>query len=330
MHFRDYLRRERLFTDEPYKQDQLRPKEKLRERPQSVIFDNVYRSAKQKIFCHVCGSHRHRNGITGLLVGGDRILFGSTCAKEFFGADVMLRCAGELRSKTKKAHDRFLILDVANSIEPVETWISSYKSTVFHVERAWTDIYLRYEAPVSELMNHLQRNRGRLLRSEIKSVGGNAMKQHDFEHKTIITHISEPEAISNLRKISQRVTLVEQFIYAVKSVKCEPSDQLFTNLSSMYFKTMNAATEIDACLLFTKDFFQKAKLTMVGAWLEERRKTRLSDLTAVTRQDLSYKFVKIMGSGVEAPPSLAASLSSTDIPGKLSSRSSPSRIEQVS
>lgn len=330
MHFRDYLRHERLFTDDPYQQEQLRPKIRLSERPQAVMFDNVYRSAKHKIFCHICGSHRHKNGITGLLGSGDRILFGSTCAKEFFGNDVMSRCAGELRAKTKRALDRFLILEVANSIEPVEAWINSYKPIVFHVERAWADIHLRYEAPVTELMNHLQRNKGRLLQSEIKSVGGSATRQRDFEHHTIITTIAEPESIRNLRQLSQRLTLIEQFIYAVKTVRTQPSDQIFSNLSGMYLKTMNAAIEIDACLSFTRDFFQQPRITIIGAWLEEKRRSRLVDVKVMTRQDLSYKFVKIMGSGVEAPPSLVASLNSTEIPEKLSLRNASSQIDIVS
>lgn len=130
MDFRSFLHSEQLFTENPYEQERIVAKEKIVQRPDSVVFDNFYRSKNQKIYCHICGGHRHRNGITGLLDDGSRILFGSSCAKDFFGPEVEKLCAGNLRHRTKRAYDRFLIASISNSIEPVENWMLSYRGLI--------------------------------------------------------------------------------------------------------------------------------------------------------------------------------------------------------
>ena len=321
MDFRAYLRHERLFTDEPYEQEKLRPKNKVTELRESVIFDNFYLSPKEKIYCHICGAHRHLKGITGLLGDDSRILFGSSCAKDFFGPEVMRLCAGDLRRKTKKAFDKYLILELANSVEPVELWLESYRSTINHIERAWAEIHLKYEDAITNLLNHLKRNGGRLLDKTVVTIGGSAHKQEHFEHHRIVTHISAPEAIPYLKQVSQRATLVDAFIHAVRTVRTEPSEQMFSNLAALYLKTLDATKNVDACLAFTSDFFAPGKLSVLSEWISDQRRIRLGDPRDLTRQDLKNKFNKVMGAGLERPPlSLADAIRSTNIPEKLQHR----------
>ncbi|HLP69675.1 MAG TPA: hypothetical protein VK181_19350 [Rhizobium sp.] len=322
MDFRAYLRDQRLFTDEPYEQECIREKERITEPPEGVIFDNFYRSPKEKIYCHICGSHRHLNGITGLLRDGSRILFGSTCAKDFFGSEVMQLCAGDLKRKTKKAFDKFLILEIANSVEPVESWLHSYRQTIHHIERSWTDIHLRYERSITNLLDHLRRNNGRLLDKAVITFGGMAHKQEQFEHHKIITHISAPEAIPYLKQVSQRLALVDAFIHAVRTVRTAPNEQLFSNLAALYQKTLDAATDVDACFTFTSDFFSPEKLTLLSNWISDQRRARLGNPRDLTKQDLRERFIRIMGIGVEKPRlSLADAIRSTDMAERLQQRS---------
>ena len=323
MDLRAYLRQQRLFTDDPYNQECLREKEKIINKPASVTFDNFYRSPKEKIFCHICGSHRHFNGITGLLGDRTRILFGSSCAKEFFGQEVMRLCAGDLKARTKKASDRYLIMEVISSIEPVEQWLSSYRSILSHIERAWVEIHIKYEQPVVNLLTHLKRYNGRLLDTTVISFGGVAGKQQDFEYHNMLAHVSATEAIPYLKQVSQRADLIDAFIHAVKTVRSEPNEQMFSNLAALYQKTMDAAKDVDACLAFTSDFFREEKLALISNWIEKQRRLRLPDTREVTQQNLGHKFRKIMGSGVEKPStSLSDAIRSTNITEKLKQRGS--------
>ncbi len=139
---------------------------------------------------------------------------------------------GRLKEKSKKAFDRYLILELANSIEPVEHWLKSYRQSILHIERAWIDIHLKHEAAITSLLDHLNKNNGRLIEKIVTSVGGTARKQEHFEQHKIITYVSSPEAIPLLKQVSQRVNLVEAFVHAVKTVRTEPNDQMFSNLAA--------------------------------------------------------------------------------------------------
>lgn len=330
MDFRSYLRSERLLTEQPYEQPGILPKARYSAAPQQVIFDNFYRSPKEKIYCHICGGHRHLNGITGLINSEERILFGSSCAKDFFGPEITRLCTSDLRRRTKRAYDRFLILDIANSIEPIEDWLKSYRHLVNHIDVAWTDIHLKHEQAVAGLLANLSRNSGRLVDTTHVTVGGYAQEQQSFEQHSIVTHIANPEAIQYLKQAGQRATFVDAFILAVRRVKSEPSDQIFSNLTTMYQKTLEAARIVDSVISFTNDFFQSEKLLLLAGWMEKERLIRLRHLAEITKQNLAVNLIKIMGSGIERPStSLSDAIRATDITEKLQQRVKKTEIKRI-
>lgn len=324
MDIRAFLHSERLFTENPYDQECLLPKDKISAVSQSIVFDNFYRSKIGKIYCHICGGHRHINGITGVLSGGERILFGSSCAKDFFGPEIAKLCAGELRHRTQKAVDRFLILDISNAVEPVELWMASYRKLLGHIDIAWADIHLKYPKEILSVLSNLQKNNGRLVEAGVLSVGGKAQKVQRFEQHTILMSITCPQAIPYLKQTGQRASLVDIFTNAVRSMKSEPNSQVFSNLANMYKKTMDAAQIVDDCLAFTTDFFHPEKMSIISEWLEQRRLVRIGDVSEIKKRNLGNKFINIMGAGVEKPPmSLSQSLTSTSILNKIDQRRVP-------
>lgn len=330
MDFRAYLRAERLFTETPYEQIGLLPKERVTAVPSQVVFDNFYRSPKERIYCHICGGHRHLNGITGLVDGDKRMLFGSSCAKEFFGAETARLCAGEFKQRTRRAHNRYVIQAIANSIEPIEGWLKSYRPLLTHIESAWVEMHLKHEKPIAHLLAHLARNNGRLVETSHVAVGGNAKQLERVEQHSIVTHVSSSSAIPYIKQIIQRVTLVEAFVYAVQSVRTEPTDQMFANLAAKHQKTLEAAEVVDACIEFTRDFFQPSKLRLLASWMENERKKRLSHLAEVKPQNLEPHLRRIMGSGIEQPSqSLSEAIMSTDISEKLLSRDPKKEIREI-
>jgi hypothetical protein len=331
MDFRAYLRNERLFTETPYEQIDLLPKERITAVPEKVVFDNFYRSPKERIYCHICGGHRHLNGITGLVNGNHRMLFGSSCAKEFFGADVTRLCAGDFKRRTQGAYDRFVILYISHSIEPIENWLKSYRHLIVHIETAWIEIHIRHEKAISPLLAHLTRNNGRLVETKHISVGGNAKQLERLEQHAIITHISNANAIPYLKQMTQRLALVETFVHAVRSVKTEPSNQMFSNLAAKHQKTLEEAKVLDACISFTNDFFGAEKLKLLAHWMEKDRQNRLSQLTEVKPQNLEPHLRRTMGSGIEHPhQSLCDAFGTTGIPEKLLQRTQRKEIKAIS
>ena len=330
MDFRAYLVAERLFTETPYEQEGLLPKVRVTAVAQEVVFDNFYRSSKERVYCHICGGHRHLKGITGLLDGGKRMLFGSSCAKGFFGAETARLCAGDFKRRTRRAYDRYLILDIANSMEPVETWLKSYRHLVSHIESAWVEIQLKHEKPIASLLEHLSRNNGRLVETSHIEIGGIAKQLERVEQHAILTHVSHANAIPYLKQLMQRLALVESFVYAVRSVRAEPDDQMFANLAAKHQKTLAAAEVIDASVAFTQDFFQWEKLRLMAAWMEKERQKRLSHLAEITPQNLESSLRKIMGEGIERPrQSLSDAIGATEVTEKLLVRKERKDINAV-
>lgn len=202
--------------------------------------------------------------------------------------------------------------------------MASYRQLISHIDLAWANIHLKHEHAIAGLLSHLRRNNGRLLETTVTSIGGDILKAQKFEQHSILTSISHPEAIPLLKQTAQRATLVEAFIYAVRSVKTEPNEQLFSNLGDMYKKTLDAAQSVDACLAFTVDFFHPIKLEILSDWLEKQRRIRLADKPDISKLNLGPKLRKIMGTGVEFPTvSLCDSLRMTGIPAKLAQRGAP-------
>lgn len=194
------------------------------------------------------------------------------------------------------------------------------------IDIGWTDILVKYEKPVAEALKNITRGNGRLLEARVVSVGGDAGKIHKYEQHEILAFISGAEAITYLKRAAQRATLVDAFVAAIRSMKTQPSDQIFANLAGMYRKTLDAAEDVDRCIGFTVDFFQPDKLEIISAWMERRRLTRLGDIPEVTKQNLGPKLRKIMGFGIENPQtSLSEALKSTNILTKISKRQIPAQ-----
>lgn len=82
----DQLRRQALKLTDPNEQPDL-----IRTIPEdAALLDilNIYsfeRWPKEKVYCVVCGGHRHKRGFTALLASGKRVLLGSTCGARQFG-----------------------------------------------------------------------------------------------------------------------------------------------------------------------------------------------------------------------------------------------------
>lgn len=301
MDFNAYLRNQNIVVDDPYEQENLRPRIKIEIGHTPAVFDNYYRVKGEKIFCHVCGGHRHFLGITGILSDGTRILFGRKCATDYFGPEVTKLHANELRRRTNNAYARYKILSIKSEIEKISEWLDSYRPVVSHCAHSWVEIKARYPTPFDEITDHLKKNNGRfVLREHIEIKSSEGAPQRIFQDQ-ILTSIKSSDAIPNLTQLSQQLSLVDTFIYAIEGLKHQPNQQSISNLNRMFMRMMRAAEIIDHSLIFTHDFFSHEKMKAMHTWSHTRRKERLSDVNDKTERNLGKLFTKIMGSAFPLP-----------------------------
>jgi hypothetical protein len=300
-----YLRDEGLVIDEPYQQANLRELKRLLEKPSSVLLSNKYVVREENIFCHICGGRRHHKGITGLLPDGSRLLFGSHCAKEFFGPQIWNQSVSEYRQRQEAAFKRYKLKRIRQSLNGVRGWISRYEHGLKEAEQAWRHISIAHSEAVSEIVAHIYRNNGRIIEEveetvshETRSSGHN---QRYFTTK-IITAVRSPEAVLWIMNLSQNIIIVKHFASAVSgeseyefSAATEQAVDMFNS------KVLPAAKEIDAAAEFLTDFFSDAKLKVICEWSDRQRIRRLSDRPAITPRDLYASVRRKCGFGFERP-----------------------------
>jgi hypothetical protein len=301
MDFTAYLRNERIFVDDPYEQENLRPRTKIEIGKSPAVFDNYYQVSGERVFCHVCGGHRHFKGITGVLDDGTRILFGRKCAADYFGPEVARLHGAELRRRTSDAYARYKILSIKAELEKISDWLASYRPLVTQCAQGWIDIKGRYPKPFDEITDHLRKNNGRfVLREHIEIKSSEASPTRMFQD-TILTAIKNAESIPNLTQLSQQLSLVDVFLDAVAGLRHQPNRQSINNLNRMFIKMVRAAEVIDSSLAFTHDFFSPQKLDAMNAWSDLKRKEKLVDVNDATQRNLGKLFSKIMRSGFPLP-----------------------------
>lgn len=302
MDLNSYLIHEKLFTDAPYDQEKLHQLVKLSVKPRLAVLENGYSYKSERVFCHICGGRRHFKGFTGILEDGQKILFGSKCAKDYFGNEITKKSISELKTKTRNAKARFKILCIRNSMEPIEKWLDSYEELFQKIDRGWINIEAQYSKPFLAIMDNLKKNNGRLVKYSMEIIGGNAKNEEHHRTSQILISIKNSNAIPILTQGQQQIALIRAFVTAIRSLDANPDEQLFINLVASYQRAIKAAENADAILSFTIDFFNQDKLGAISNWYQEYRVEKLHHRTKVTKQDVGGLFTKFMGTGLELPP----------------------------
>jgi hypothetical protein len=306
MTLREYLISSALLVDNPYEQERLRPTVK-------VVCDdateprllNGYSVRGEKIFCHICGAHRHKKGITGQLSDGTRILFGRNCAEDFFGKKVWEKCWGELKRAQELAFARYRVLNLAKLCEPMDMWVASHRHQVLKTKETWDNIFVQHEQFFREVELELKRSGGRLtetddviVSSDLAAVG----LKRSFSTTTIVASVRGYQYFPDLRDIDKHLIVVESFLAALKSASSELSDQQILEYSRRIERNVRPAVRrIDGALALTADFLSEEKLTAVGGWSDRKRIRSLSHLPSITPRKIAEAIRKISGYGFELP-----------------------------
>lgn len=302
MDFQAYLRDQNIYVDDPYDQAELQAREKISVHSREVIFENFYNVRNEKIFCHICGGHRHNNGITGKLGDGSRILFGSKCAKDYFGPEVAKLAASDLRRRTKSANERFKMYSVKCSIDEIIKWLASYRTLVENYQNIWTNLRSKYPAITKDILDHLTKNNGRFLLTKTEVLISPTGKREYFERSEILGQITGSiEAIPYLTKLSQNLTLVDAFMHALDQTDVTDNPQVLKNLYHMYNSMLIAAETVDNVMTFTYHFFLPENLRITTNLFEQIRQEKLELKSSATKRDLGKMFTKIAGSSLPKP-----------------------------
>lgn len=307
MTLREYLLSTALLVESPYLQPGLRPLEKIVRPDTSPKLVNGYSINGDRIFCHICGGHRHQRGITAQLSDGSLILFGRHCAEKFFGPKIWERCWGEFKRKQEVAFARYRILNLRKLCQPMKNWFNSYRKQVLNVKEVWDQISVAHPNFVSELEKSLKRNNNRIVESDdvtVSSDTAEAGHRQSYFTTTIVATVRGGEFLPHVANIDKDLVVVESFLTAIENMPEDVSDQVILEYSKRLEQNVRmSARRIDGTLDLTADLFSEAKLVTIGAWSDRRRIRELRHLPRVTPRDIAASIRKICGHGYEVPHS---------------------------
>jgi hypothetical protein len=266
---------------------------------------NGYSVRGQKIFCHICGGHRHKKGITGRLSDGSKILFGRNCAEDFFGEKIWEKCWGEFKRAQELAFARYRLLNLAKLCEPMEAWVAANRHRVLKTKEIWDDIFVGHEQFYVEVELQLRRNNGRI--TETSDVIGTADLaavglKNSYSTTTIITSVRAHQFFPSLREVDKELIIVESFLAAIKGMGLDLSDQQIVEYSRRIERNIRPATRrIDGALALTADLLSEEKLSKIGQWLDRKRVEALRHLPKIIPRNLAEAVRKTVGYGHEVP-----------------------------
>jgi hypothetical protein len=305
MTLREFLLSHSLLVEDPYRQAQLRPLEKMKAVDGRLILENGYRVKNEKIFCHICGKKLHFHGITAQLEDGTRILFGRKCAKDYFKTDIWERCWTEYKRKQEIAFAKYRLLKVRISMERTEEWIRRNSELVRAVANSMRQLSTRHPDFYREIEEQVTRNNGRILEISdegISDVAAAAGLKERFGITEIITSLRSPNGVKTARYIDQHLLVVESFIQMVRDAEQIDSDLLVENMITRFRNNvLPAAEKIDEGLSFAIDLFSEQKLQLVGGWSDRMRIRRLRNKPSVSSRNIAHSVRGIVGSGYELP-----------------------------
>jgi hypothetical protein len=196
---------------------------------------NGYSVKDEKIFCHICGGHRHNRGVTAQLSDGSLMLFGRNCAEKFFGPKVWERCWGEFKRKQEVAFARYRILNLRKLCLPMKSWLSKHRHQVMRVKDVWDQISAAHPKFVEELETSLKRNNGRIVETEdvVTSSAASAVGlTQSYVKTTIVAALRGGDFVPHISDVDKDIIVVESFLAAVENMPESATDQAKT-LGSM-------------------------------------------------------------------------------------------------
>jgi hypothetical protein len=306
-----YLRQKAILIDDPYAISNLAPLEKLEKIPNDVTMHSFYAAPKKtKVFCHLCGSYRHFRGMIGHCDDGTAILFGSHCAKKYFGADTWQRIEHKRRQLFEQATQEHRGYWIHRNIEPTDEWLTRHMALISSIRTAWATLFVEHPEMTQELLDHLKRNRGRLLEEEVREIDTDlrsaGLRNRYLTTTKILVSLPSSSAIDGLADIDRDIAAVRLLCRTILETKYPTVSDFSRWDHHLSMNVRRGAENIDAFLNFSSAIFADGNLEICGQWLDSRRRERI-DADRVSPRDAAKLLRKKVGYGYERPTVTLAS-----------------------
>ncbi len=301
----NYLREKGLLIDSPYTVPNMAPLERIEVSTFHVTPQSYYKVKGEKVFCHLCGAHRHNLGMVGALPDGTAILFGSACAKEYFGADIWSKMETLQESNIERANEEYRGRWIRDHIGRTTKWLELNDHLVRGLADAWRALKTHHESMTEELISAIIKNRGKLI--ETKDVFASQSAQHAgvsgraFSLTNIIISLPSVDGAAAIDHIESHLKSVRRLCESVRNTT-HPSIDDFSNWDKYLSSTIRASAKlIDAYIDFSVAIFANGNLEICGDWLDRRRVERLGDHDNITPRRASEILRRRVGYGFELP-----------------------------
>lgn len=283
----------------------------MTEKLEQVEFDAYYKVEGEKIFCHICGAHRHNLGIIGRTSTETKILFGSQCAKDYFGADVWKKIEKDQERKITSKNEEYRGIWIANNIALTTLWLDSNVHLVTSLRNAWANLLGNHPSAIQELLEELEGGRGRLTEVQAEAASSNAreagLSGRHFAVTEIVVSIPAWEGIRSMGQIDRDLAAIRLLCRSVEELE-SPSVEDFARWDKYLNSNVRyGASNIDNFIRFSVALFAEGTLERCAGWLDRRRIERLADKDKIAPRDLAPLFRKQVGFGYQLPSTQLAS-----------------------
>ncbi len=303
----EYLREKGLLIDAPYEVPSLAPLVRLTAVPTSVTPASYYRVPNEKVFCHLCGGHRHHLGMVGSCPDGSAILFGSACAKEYFGPDIWKKMETTQERAIERANEEFRGRWIKRDIGRATTWLRTNQAVIRAVIAAWTELFYSHRDMTKELLDALAKNRGRLIETRHETASSSAreagVSRRGFSVSEIVVSLPAWEGITAIGQVDSHLAAIRHLCDTVASVD-EPTIEDFARWDNYLSSKVRAgAANVDHFLEFSIALLADGVLEACGRWLDQRRAERLRDQDNLLPRNAGDLLRRRVGHGYEMPVS---------------------------
>lgn len=317
-----------LRTFDPYSQSELLPLERQEPDIQKLDILNRYSVKAEKIYCHICGGKRHNNGFTGVVSGDGLILFGSSCAKDYFCEEV-LRLAGAAFAKREDiASAEFKIKKVKATAGEMRRWLHSNKGLIASVADSWDTVLSANASSFSEIISHLEKNNNRLTEEfveEASDISRTVGRTQRVVTKRIICVVRNFAPLRSIRDFRNHLrvisTLPEHLLELDDSATAEDLIELDKKLRTNFLSSLR---QFEAVLRFSAEVFTEPTFGQICKWSDRQRILRLQQ-TDISPRNLAVTLRKKIGDGYELPKLMLQQILASD--GFLLGEDAPSSID---
>lgn len=300
-----YLLQKGLRTFDPYAQEDLLPLDRQIPDRNSLEIRNRYIVGSKKIFCHICGSRRHHNGFTGVVSDGSAILFGNTCARDYFCEEALSCAQLAFEHQEQLAYAEFTVRRLQGTASEMRRWLQKHHSTVKSISDAWDLLLAEHGPTFTELFTHLEKNNQRLtedFEEEASDISRSVGRIDRVVSRRVVCAVRNFASIKTIREFRNHhrivstlpSVLLELDSSATKAALLELSEKLRTN----FFPSLD---EFEAVIRLSVELFSEPTFSQICHWSDRQRILRLRQADRVSPRDLARTLRRKLGDGYELP-----------------------------